>query len=114
MRRPTPEVLLVTSRTRMLEASPTALLIPKASAPKPRCRLDLTPPGGRCPRRLLRLAFVVDTPPEPRPSKRAMARSAVRSGGHWVGYGWFMSFGTVLPLFLFLRGHPAALHLTRS
>jgi uncharacterized membrane protein YccF (DUF307 family) len=39
-----------------------------------------------------------------------MARSAVRSGGHWVGYGWFMSFGTVLPLFIFLGGY--AVHLT--
>jgi len=39
-----------------------------------------------------------------------MARSAVRSGGHWVGYGWFMSFGTVLPLFIFLGGY--VVHVT--
>jgi uncharacterized membrane protein YccF (DUF307 family) len=38
------------------------------------------------------------------------ARSAVRTGGHWVGYGWYMSFGTVVPLFVFLGGY--ALHVT--
>jgi uncharacterized membrane protein YccF (DUF307 family) len=38
------------------------------------------------------------------------ARSALRTGGHWVGYGWFMSFGTVIPLFVFLGGY--ALHVT--
>jgi uncharacterized membrane protein YccF (DUF307 family) len=38
------------------------------------------------------------------------ARKAVRVGGHWVGYGWFMSFGTVLPLFVFLGGY--AVHVT--
>ena len=38
-------------------------------------------------------------------SKRERARSAVETGGHWVGYGWFMSFGTVIPLFVFLGGY---------
>ena len=52
----------------------------------------------------------MDAPGESPRSKRAKARSAVRSGGHWVGYGWFMSFGTVLPLFIFLGGY--VVHLT--
>jgi uncharacterized membrane protein YccF (DUF307 family) len=32
-------------------------------------------------------------------------RSAARSGGRWAGYGWFMSFGTVVPLVVFLGGY---------
>jgi uncharacterized membrane protein YccF (DUF307 family) len=47
----------------------------------------------------------VSTTDQASKTKRARARSAVRSGGHWVGYGWFMSFGTVLPLFIFLGGY---------
>ena len=52
----------------------------------------------------------MDAPGESPRSKRAKARSAVRSAGHWAGYGWFMSFGTVLPLLIFLGGY--AVHLT--
>lgn len=29
---------------------------------------------------------------------------------HWAGYGWFMTFGTLLPLFVFLGGY--AVHVT--
>ena len=29
----------------------------------------------------------------------------MRSSGRWLGYGWFMSFGTVLPLVIFLGGY---------
>jgi uncharacterized membrane protein YccF (DUF307 family) len=43
-------------------------------------------------------------------SRRQRARSAVRTGGHWAGYGWFMSFGTVLPLIVFLAGY--VVHIT--
>ena len=53
---------------------------------------------------------MVDSPRGSPHSKRARAGSAIRSGGHWVGYGWFMSFGTVLPLFIFLGGY--VVHLT--
>jgi uncharacterized membrane protein YccF (DUF307 family) len=94
----------------MLDASATSLLIPVLSARKPRKRSGPGSARGRCPGRLLRCAQVVDSPGESPSSKRARARSAVRSGGHWVGYGWFMSFGTVLPLFIFLGGY--AVHLT--
>jgi uncharacterized membrane protein YccF (DUF307 family) len=52
----------------------------------------------------------VDTPREESRTKRDAALSAVRSGGHWVGYGWFMSFGTVVPLFVFLGGY--VVHVT--
>ena len=45
-----------------------------------------------------------------RDSRRARARSAVRTGGHWAGYGWFMSFGTIIPLLVFLGGY--VVHLT--
>ena len=38
------------------------------------------------------------------------AKKAARSAGHWAGYGWFMSFGTILPLLIFLGGY--AVHLT--
>jgi uncharacterized membrane protein YccF (DUF307 family) len=36
--------------------------------------------------------------------------NAARSAGHWAGYGWFMSFGTFLPLLIFLAGY--VVHLT--
>lgn len=36
--------------------------------------------------------------------------NAARSAGHWAGYGWFMSFGTILPLIIFLAGY--IVHLT--
>jgi uncharacterized membrane protein YccF (DUF307 family) len=38
------------------------------------------------------------------------AKKAARSAGHWAGYGWFMSFGTFLPLIIFLGGY--VVHLT--
>ena len=38
------------------------------------------------------------------------AKKAARSAGHWAGYGWFMSFGTFLPLVIFLVGY--VVHLT--
>jgi uncharacterized membrane protein YccF (DUF307 family) len=47
----------------------------------------------------------VTSSPEQSRSKREVARSAVTTGGHWVGYGWFMSFGTVIPLLVFLGGY---------
>jgi uncharacterized membrane protein YccF (DUF307 family) len=47
----------------------------------------------------------VDTAPEASRTRLERTRSAVRSGEHWVGYGWFMSFGTVLPLLIFLAGY---------
>ena len=37
-------------------------------------------------------------------------RGAVRTGGRWAGYGWFMSLGTVLPLLVFLLGY--VVHIT--
>jgi uncharacterized membrane protein YccF (DUF307 family) len=37
-------------------------------------------------------------------------RGALASAKHWVGYGWFMSFGTFLPLVVFLFNY--FLHLT--
>src|SRR3954454_86679 len=40
----------------------------------------------------------------------AQARRTARSAGHWAGYGWFMSFGTFLPLLIFLGGY--VVHLT--
>ena len=36
---------------------------------------------------------------------RERAHGAVRSGKTWGGYGWFMSFGTFLPLPIFLGGY---------
>jgi uncharacterized membrane protein YccF (DUF307 family) len=38
-------------------------------------------------------------------STAARVRGAVRTGGRWAGYGWFMSFGTVLPLVVFIGGY---------
>jgi len=35
---------------------------------------------------------------------------AVTSTKHWVGYGWFMTFGTLLPLFIFLGSY--VVHVT--
>jgi uncharacterized membrane protein YccF (DUF307 family) len=43
-------------------------------------------------------------------TKRERARSAIATGEHWVGYGWYMSFGTVIPLLVFLAGY--VVHLT--
>ena len=44
---------------------------------------------------------------------RATARAAARRGGRsalsWGGYAWFMSFGTILPLPVFLTGYLAQL-----
>jgi uncharacterized membrane protein YccF (DUF307 family) len=41
----------------------------------------------------------------------ASARSAkLAATKHWAGYGWFMSFGTLLPLLVFLGSY--AVHLT--
>ena len=51
------------------------------------------------------LPFVHDISQDAGRSKRERARSAVTAGEHWVGYGWFMSFGTVIPLLLFLGGY---------
>ena len=42
--------------------------------------------------------------------KRERAEKAVKSGEHWVGYGWFMTLGTVLPLLIFIGGY--VVHLT--
>jgi uncharacterized membrane protein YccF (DUF307 family) len=56
------------------------------------------------------LTPVDDTPQMENRSRRERARSAVETGGHWVGYGWFMSFGTILPLLIFLGGY--LLHVT--
>ena len=36
------------------------------------------------------------------PGRRA---ATVGKAKHWAGYGWFMSFGTVLPLFVFLGSY---------
>jgi uncharacterized membrane protein YccF (DUF307 family) len=47
---------------------------------------------------------------EHRTPRRAKAKSAVRAGGEWAGYGWFMTFGTVVPLLVFLGGY--VFHLT--
>jgi uncharacterized membrane protein YccF (DUF307 family) len=38
------------------------------------------------------------------------AKQAAQTAGHWAGYGWFMSFGTILPLLIFLGGY--VVHLT--
>src|SRR6476659_6082111 len=38
------------------------------------------------------------------------AKRAAKSAGHWAGYGWFMTFGTFLPLVIFLSGYLA--HVT--
>ena len=48
-----------------------------------------------------------DGGPTPR---REKVRGAVRSGERWAGYGWFMSFGTVLPLVVFIGGY--VVHVT--
>lgn len=41
------------------------------------------------------------------PSRRRSVGSSIR---HWAAYGWFMSFGTVLPLVVFLGSY--LVHLT--
>jgi uncharacterized membrane protein YccF (DUF307 family) len=38
------------------------------------------------------------------------AHRAVTAGKHWAGYGWFMTFGTFLPLAVFLGSY--AVHVT--
>ncbi len=38
---------------------------------------------------------------------RQKARGAARSSKPWLGYGWFMTFGTLLPLPIFLVGYIA-------
>ncbi len=38
--------------------------------------------------------------------KRERIRHAERSEGHWVGYDWFMSLGTALPLIVFIGWLP--------
>jgi hypothetical protein len=38
------------------------------------------------------------------------ARRAVTSARHWAGYGWFMTFGTLFPLFIFLGSY--VVHVT--
>jgi uncharacterized membrane protein YccF (DUF307 family) len=43
-------------------------------------------------------------------SSSTRPRSASTSIRHWVGYGWFMSFGTFLPLAVFLGSY--LVHLT--
>lgn len=62
------------------------------------------------PVRRLRLPFADELSQADRLFTGKRARKAVKSGGHWVGYGWFMSFGTVIPLFVFLGGY--VLHVT--
>ncbi len=47
---------------------------------------------------------------EPTHPKLERTRSAARTGGRWAGYGWFMSFGTILPLWIFLSGY--VVHVT--
>jgi uncharacterized membrane protein YccF (DUF307 family) len=47
--------------------------------------------------------------PEP-PGRGARVRVIAGSGKRWAAYGWFMSFGTVLPLVTFLGGY--VVHLT--
>jgi uncharacterized membrane protein YccF (DUF307 family) len=43
-----------------------------------------------------------DDAPDP---GRDRTRSALSAGKHWAGYGWFMSFGTLLPLVVFLGSY---------
>jgi uncharacterized membrane protein YccF (DUF307 family) len=59
--------------------------------------------------RRVRLRFVDNSRVEGRSTPQRI-RSAAATGGHWVGYGWFMSFGTVLPLLIFLGGY--VVHVT--
>jgi hypothetical protein len=40
----------------------------------------------------------------------AATRTRLDSAKHWFGYGWFMSFGTILPLVVFLGSY--VVHLT--
>ena len=41
---------------------------------------------------------------------QSRVRGAVSTGGRWAGYGWFMTFGTLLPLVIFLGGY--CIHVT--
>ena len=43
-------------------------------------------------------------------SNSAPRRRSIDSAKHWAGYGWFMSFGTILPLVVFLGSY--LVHLT--
>lgn len=43
-------------------------------------------------------------------SRTAPRRRSFDSAKHWAGYGWFMSFGTFLPLLVFLGSY--LVHLT--
>ena len=52
----------------------------------------------------------MDDGAEPAPAQSGRARHAVQSGAHWAGYGWYMTFGTFIPLFIFLAGY--VVHLT--
>ena len=38
------------------------------------------------------------------------SRGVLTSAKHWAGYGWFMTFGTLLPLFIFLGSY--VVHVT--
>jgi hypothetical protein len=40
----------------------------------------------------------------------ARTRGVVSSAKHWAGYGWFMTLGTLLPLFVFLGSY--GVHVT--
>ena len=42
--------------------------------------------------------------------KWARARATVDPAKRWAGYGWFMTFGTLLPLLIFLGGY--VVHVT--
>ena len=44
---------------------------------------------------------------EPKPQLPKSRRTAAK---HWFGYGWFMSFGTILPLLVFLGSY--VVHVT--
>jgi uncharacterized membrane protein YccF (DUF307 family) len=42
-------------------------------------------------------------------SSRIRARESLGSAKRWAGYGWFMTFGTLLPLVFFFGGYVAQL-----
>jgi hypothetical protein len=42
--------------------------------------------------------------------ERSRVRGAISSGERWAGYVWFMTFGTILPLVIFLLGY--LVHIT--
>jgi uncharacterized membrane protein YccF (DUF307 family) len=51
------------------------------------------------------MASTVGSDPEP-----SRGRASVTAAKHWAGYGWFMSFGTFLPLVIFLCSY--VVHVT--